>query len=57
MALTKLMTEAARRLEGAYPLAATLLLRAMVQHALTYGIATRYKAAAKHCWRSSPWPR
>jgi len=43
-----LLTAAARRLEGAYPLAATLLLRAMVRHALTYGIAHRYKAAAKH---------
>jgi hypothetical protein len=44
----ELLTMAARRLEGAYPLAATLLLRAMVRHALTYGIAHRYKAAAKH---------
>lgn len=44
----ELLTAAARRLEGAYPLAATLLLRVMVRHALTYGIAHRYKAAAKH---------
>ncbi len=43
-----LLTAAARRLEGAYPLAASLLLRALVQHTLTYGVAYRYKAAAKH---------
>ncbi|MBU4435354.1 MAG: ferritin [Alphaproteobacteria bacterium] len=43
-----LLTTAARRLEGSYPLAATLLLRAMIQQTLTYGIAVRYKHAAKH---------
>lgn len=43
-----LLTAAARRLEGGYPLAATLLLRAMIRNALTYGIAGRYKAAARH---------
>lgn len=42
-----LLTAAARRLEGAYPLAATLLLRAMIRNVLTYGIAGRYKAAAQ----------
>lgn len=42
------LTAAARRLEGAYPLAATLLLRAMIRNVLTYGIAGRYTAAAKH---------
>jgi hypothetical protein len=43
-----LLTAAARRLEGAHPLAATLLLRTLIRHALTYGVAHRYKAAAKH---------
>lgn len=42
-----LMAEAARRLEGAYPLAATLLLRASIQYVLTYGVATRYADAAR----------
>jgi hypothetical protein len=42
-----LMTEAARRLEGGYPLAATLLLRASIQYVLTYGVATRYADAAR----------
>ncbi|HWT52910.1 MAG TPA: ferritin, partial [Caulobacter sp.] len=42
-----LMTEAARRLEGGYPLAATLLLRASIQYVLTYGVATRYAEAAR----------
>jgi hypothetical protein len=42
-----LVVEAARRLEGAYPLAATLLLRASIQHVLTYGVATRYAEAAR----------
>jgi hypothetical protein len=42
-----LMTEAARRLEGAYPLAATLLLRASIQYVLTYGVAVRYADAAR----------
>ena len=42
-----LMAEAARRLEGAYPLAATLLLRASIQYVLTYGVATRYAEAAR----------
>lgn len=42
-----LMMEAARRLEGAYPLAATLLLRASIQYVLTYGVATRYAEAAR----------
>lgn len=42
-----LMTEAARRLEGSYPLAATLLLRASIQYVLTYGVATRYADAAR----------
>lgn len=42
-----LMAEAARRLEGAHPLAATLLLRASIQHVLTYGVATRYAEAAR----------
>lgn len=42
-----LVAEAARRLEGGYPLAATLLLRASIQHVLTYGVATRYAEAAR----------
>lgn len=42
-----LMTEAVRRLEGGYPLAATLLLRASIQYVLTYGVATRYADAAR----------
>jgi hypothetical protein len=42
-----LMAEAARRLEGAYPMAATLLLRASIQYVLTYGVATRYAEAAR----------
>jgi hypothetical protein len=42
-----LMAEAARRLEGGYPLAATLLLRASIQYVLTYGVATRYAEAAR----------
>ena len=42
-----LMAEAARRLEGAHPLAATLLLRAAIQYVLTYGVATRYAEAAR----------
>ncbi|WP_419317135.1 DUF6880 family protein [Caulobacter sp. ErkDOM-E] len=42
-----LLTAAARRLEGAYPLAATLLLRAMIRNVLTYGVAGRYRAAAQ----------
>ncbi len=42
-----LMAEAARRLEGGYPLAATLLLRTSIQHVLTYGVATRYAEAAR----------
>lgn len=42
-----LMTEAARRLEGSYPLAATLLLRASIQYVLTHGVATRYAEAAR----------
>lgn len=42
-----LMAEAARRLEGSYPLAATLLLRASIQHVLSYGVATRYAEAAR----------
>lgn len=43
-----LLDPVARRLEGGFPLAATLLLRAMIRNVLTYGIAGRYKAAAKH---------
>lgn len=42
-----LMAEAARRLEGAHPMAATLLLRASIQYVLTYGVATRYAEAAR----------
>ncbi|WP_297511284.1 DUF6880 family protein [uncultured Caulobacter sp.] len=42
-----LIAEAARRLEGSYPLAATLLLRASIQYVLTYGVATRYADAAR----------
>jgi len=42
-----LMTEAARRLEGGCPLAATLLLRASIQYVLTYGVAVRYADAAR----------
>ena len=42
-----LIAEAARRLEGSHPLAATLLLRASIQYVLTYGVATRYAEAAR----------
>jgi len=42
-----LMAEAARRLEGSYPMAATLLLRASIQYVLTYGVAVRYAEAAR----------
>lgn len=42
-----LIAEAARRLEGAYPMAATLLLRASIQYVLTYGVAARYAEAAR----------
>jgi hypothetical protein len=42
-----LIAEAARRLEGGHPLAATLLLRASIQYVLTYGVATRYPEAAR----------
>ena len=42
-----LIAEAARRLEGGHPLAATLLLRASIQYVLTYGVATRYADAAR----------
>jgi len=44
----ELLTAASRRLEGAHPLAATLLLRTMIRHVLTYGIAHRYRSAAQH---------
>lgn len=42
------LAPAAQKLEGKFPLAATLLRRAMIDFALDTGRSTRYKHAAKH---------
>jgi hypothetical protein len=44
----ELLTPAADALAGKYPLAATLLLRVMIDFALTKNRATRYRHAARH---------
>ena len=43
-----LLDPAARLLEGKHPLAATLLLRAMIDDTLDGAKSTRYKHAARH---------
>lgn len=44
----EILTPAAEALAGKYPLAATLLLRAMIDFALTQGRSSRYGHAARH---------
>ncbi|HEX2941780.1 MAG TPA: hypothetical protein VHO91_12090, partial [Rhodopila sp.] len=44
----EVLTPAAEALAGKYPLAATLLLRAMIDFALTQGRSSRYGHAARH---------
>lgn len=44
----ELMTRAAEALAGKHPLAATLLLRAMIDFALQKGRSSRYRHAARH---------
>jgi len=44
----EVLTPAAEALAAKYPLAATLLLRAMIDYALTRGRASRYAHAARH---------
>ena len=44
----ELLTSAANTLAGKYPLAATLMLRAMIDFTLTDARSTRYKHAANH---------
>ncbi|AHG47402.1 hypothetical protein RLEG12_30910 [Rhizobium leguminosarum bv. trifolii CB782] len=46
--LYELMTPAAEVLKEKHPLAATMLLRAMIGFALDYGRSSRYKHAARH---------
>ncbi|ARM90504.1 hypothetical protein RHEC894_CH04267 [Rhizobium sp. CIAT894] len=46
--LYELMTPAAEILQEKYPLAATMLLRAMIGFALDYGRSSRYRHAARH---------
>jgi hypothetical protein len=46
--LYELMTPAAEMLQEKYPLAATILLRAMIGFALDYGRSSRYRHAARH---------
>jgi len=46
--LYELMTPAAEILQEKHPLAATMLLRAMIGFALDYGRSSRYKHAARH---------
>lgn len=46
-----LLSPAAEQLEDQHPLAATVLLRAMVTFALTMGRASRYRHAARHLQR------
>jgi hypothetical protein len=43
-----LLTAASEELADKYPLAATLLLRAMISFSLDYGRSSRYKHAARH---------
>ena len=44
----EILTPAAEALAAKYPLAATVLLRAMIDFSLTQGRASRYKHAARH---------
>jgi hypothetical protein len=44
----EILTPAANALAGKYPLAATLVLRAMIDFSLTNGRSSRYKHAARH---------
>ena len=44
----EVLTPSANALAGKYPLAATLLLRAMIDFALTKGRSSRYRHAARH---------
>ena len=44
----EILTPAAEALAGRYPLAATLMLRAMIDFALTQGRSSRYGHAARH---------
>jgi len=44
----EILTPAAEALAGKYPLAATLLLRAMINFSLKNSRASRYKHAARH---------
>jgi hypothetical protein len=44
----EILTPAAEALAGKYPLAATLVLRAMIDFSLTHGRANRYRHAARH---------
>ncbi len=44
----EILTRAAEALAGKYPLAATLVLRAMIDFSLRTGRATRYRHAARH---------
>jgi hypothetical protein len=44
----EILSPAAESLAAKYPLAATLLLRAMIDFALKAGRATRYRHAARH---------
>lgn len=46
--LYELMTPAAEMLQEKYPLAATIVLRAMIGFALDYGRSSRYRHAARH---------
>ncbi len=46
--LYEILTPAAEALAGRYPLAATLMLRAMIDFALTQGRSSRYGHAARH---------
>jgi uncharacterized Zn finger protein len=46
--LYEILTPAAEALAGSYPLAATLMLRAMIDFALTEGRSSRYGHAARH---------
>ena len=44
----EILTAAADALAGRYPLAATLILRAMIDFSLTQNRTARYKHAARH---------
>jgi hypothetical protein len=44
----EILTPAADALSGKYPLAATLVLQAMIDFSLTHSRASRYRHAARH---------